>query len=35
MSTDAANFLEVVVESTGQFRIVNPRNDFSKTYTSR
>jgi len=32
---DAANFLEVQVESSGEFRIINPRTSFSKSYTSR
>jgi competence protein ComEC len=32
---DAANFLKVTVESTGQFTILNPRTNFSTTYTSR
>ena len=32
---DAAQILEVRVESTGQFEIRNPRTSFSKTYTSR
>jgi competence protein ComEC len=32
---DAANFLKVTVESTGQFTIENPRTNFSTTYTSR
>jgi hypothetical protein len=32
---DAANFLAVEVESSGEFRIVNPRTGFSRSYTSR
>ncbi|MEO8182954.1 MAG: MBL fold metallo-hydrolase [Deltaproteobacteria bacterium] len=32
---DAAQFLEVRVESSGQFQILNPRTSFSKAYTSR
>jgi competence protein ComEC len=32
---DLANYLKVVVESSGQFSIVNPRTGFSKTYTAR
>jgi len=32
---DAAQILEVRVESSGQFEILNPRTSFSKTYTSR
>lgn len=32
---DAANFLEVRVEGSGEFRIINPRTAFSKAYTSR
>jgi competence protein ComEC len=32
---DAANFLRVTVESTGQFTIENPRTNFSTTYTAR
>jgi competence protein ComEC len=32
---DAANFLTVEVESSGEFRVINPRTGFSKTYTAR
>jgi competence protein ComEC len=32
---DAAQFLAVEVESSGDFRVINPRTSFSKAYTSR
>jgi len=32
---DLAGFLQVSVERSGQFTILNPRSNFSKTYTSR
>jgi hypothetical protein len=32
---DQARFLEMSVESSGEFTITNPRSGFSKTYSSR
>jgi competence protein ComEC len=32
---DSANYLKVIVESSGKFSIVNPRTTFSKTYSAR